>query len=130
MPIARAKSTKRGIVKFGADHVAEGGAFVLDADAVTRTTIPIASKAIGTLSRNSQRVGQLIESFSAALERMQRSGRAFRLMVDVEPKGALKIKEIDSASRFPDHRCSAGSRQCGSRSSARGRAQAGPAACR
>src|SRR5271166_5957780 len=98
MPIARAKSTKRGIVKFGADHVAGGGAFVLDADAVTRTTIPIAPKAIGTLSRNSQRVGQLIESFGAALERMQRTGRAFRLMVDVEPKGALKIREIDSAS--------------------------------
>ena len=98
MPIARAKSTKRGAVKIAADRVARGGAFMLDADAVTRTTIPIASKAIGTLSRNSQRVGQLIESFGAALERMQKTGRAFRLMVDVEPKEALKIREIDSAS--------------------------------
>ena len=63
MPIARAKSAKRRTVKIAADRAAGGGAFVLDADAVpnTRTTIPIASKAIGTLSRNSQRVGQLIE---------------------------------------------------------------------
>ena len=98
MPIAGAKSTKRGAAKFAADHVAGGCAFMLDGDAVTRTTIPIASKAIGTLSRNSQRVGQLIESFGAALERMQRTGRAFRLMVDVEPKGALKIREINSVS--------------------------------
>jgi hypothetical protein len=98
MPIARAKSAKRRTVKIAADRAAGGGAFVLDADAVTRTTIPIASKAIGTLSRNGQRVGQLIESFGAALERMQRTGRAFRLMVDVEPKGALKIREFDSAS--------------------------------
>jgi len=100
MAIARAKSAKRRTVKIAADRAAGGGAFVLDADAVpnTRTTIPIASKAIGTLSRNSQRVGQLIESFGAALERMQRTGRAFRLMVDVEPKGALKIREIASAS--------------------------------
>jgi hypothetical protein len=29
---------------------------------------------------------------------MQRTGKAFRLMVDVEPKGALKIREIDSGS--------------------------------
>ena len=98
MPIARARSAKRGTVKIAADRVAGGGAFMLDGDAVTRTTIPITAKAIGTLSRNSQRVGQLIESFGAALERMQRTGRAFRLMVDVEPKGALKIREIDSAS--------------------------------
>src|SRR5271166_6126136 len=97
MPIARAKSAKRRNVKMAADRVARGGVFMLDGDAATRTTIPIASKAIGTLSRNSQRVGQLIESFGAALERMQRTGRAFRLMVDVEPKGALKIREIDSA---------------------------------
>ena len=100
MPIARAKSTKRGTVKIAGDRVAGGGVFMLDGDAVTRTTIPIASKAIGTLSRNSQRVGQLIEFFGAALERMQRTGRSFRLMVDVEPKGALKIREIDSASEF------------------------------
>ncbi len=97
MPIARAKSTKRGTAKIAADRVAGGGVFMLDGDAVTRTSIPIASKAIGTLSRNSQRVGQLIVSFGAALERMQRTGRAFRLMVDVEPKGALKIRQIDSA---------------------------------
>ena len=71
---------------------------MLDGDAATKTTIPIASKAIGTLSRNSQRVVQLIECLVAALERMQKTGRAFRLMVDVEPKGALKIREIDSAS--------------------------------
>ena len=78
MPIARAKSAKRRTVKIAADRAARGGAFVLDADAVTRTTIPIASKAIGTLSRNGQRVGQLIESFGAALERMQRMpGRPF-----------------------------------------------------
>ena len=95
MPIARAKSAKRRTAKMVANRVAGAGAFVLDGNAVTRTTIPIASKAIGTLSRNSQRVGQLIESFGAALERMQRTGRAFRLMVDVEPKGALKIREID-----------------------------------
>ena len=98
MPIARAKSTKRGAVKIAADRVAGGGVFMLDGEAVTKTTIPIASKAIGTLSRNGQRVGQLIESFGAALERMQRTRRAFRLMVDVEPKGALKIREIDFAS--------------------------------
>ena len=61
MPIARAKSAKRGTVKIAADRVAGGGVFMLDGDAVTRTAIPIASKAIGTLSRNSQRVGQLIE---------------------------------------------------------------------
>ena len=130
MPIARAKSAKRRTVKIAADRVAGGGAFMLDGDAVTRTTIPIASKAIGTLSRNSQRVGQLIESFGAALERMQRTGRAFRLMVDVEPKGALKIREINSASEFRDHRCSARGRQCGSRSSARGGARARSAARR
>jgi hypothetical protein len=98
MPIARAKSAKRRAAKMVANRVAGAGAFVLDADAATRTAIPIASKAIGTLSRNSQRVGRLIESFGAALERMQRTGRAFRLMVDVEPKGALKIREIVSAS--------------------------------
>ena len=98
MLIARAKSAKRRNVKMAADRVAAGGVFMLDGDAATRTTIPIASKAIGTLSRNSQRVGRLIESFGAALERMQRTGRAFRLMVDVEPKGALKIREIVSAS--------------------------------
>ena len=100
MPIARAKSTKRRAVEISADRVAQGGAFMLDGDAVTRTGIPIASKAIGTLSRNSKRVGQLIEFFGAALERMQRTGRAFRLMVEVEPKGALKIREIDSAYDF------------------------------
>ena len=61
MPIARAKSAKRRNVKMAADRVAGGGVFMLDGDAATRTTIPIASKAIGTLSRNSQRVGQLIE---------------------------------------------------------------------
>jgi hypothetical protein len=98
MPIARAKSAKRRTVKTSGDRAARGGASVLDAEAVTGTTIPIASKAIGTLSRNSQRVGQLVESFGTALERMQRTGRAFRLMVDVEPKGALKIREIDFAS--------------------------------
>jgi hypothetical protein len=98
MPIARAKSAKRRTAKMAANRVAGAGAFVLDGNAVTRTTIPIASKAIGTLARDSQRVGQLIESFGAALERMQRTGRAFRLMVDVEPKGALKIREIDSGS--------------------------------
>ena len=130
MPIARAKSAKRRTVKTSGDRAARGGAFVLDAEAVTGTTIPIASKAIGTLSRNSQRVGQLIESFGAALERMRRTGRAFRLMVDVEPKGALKIREIDSGSRFRGHRCSARGRQCGSRSCARGGARAGPAAGR
>ena len=97
MPIVRAKSAKRGTAKTAGDR-AGGGAFTLDGDAVTRTTIPIPSKAIGTLSRNSQRLGQLIESFGVALERMQRTGRAFRLMVDVEPKGALKIREINSAS--------------------------------
>ncbi len=103
MPTARAKSTKRGTAKSAAGGVARGAAFgalVLDADAApnARMTIPIASEAIGTLSRNGRRVGQLIESFGAALERMQRTGRAFRLMVDVEPKGALKIREIDFAS--------------------------------
>ena len=61
MPIARAKSTKRRTVKIAAGRAAGGGAFVLDAEAVTRTMIPIASTAIGTLSRNSLRVGQLIE---------------------------------------------------------------------
>ncbi len=103
MPTARAKSTKRGTAKSAAAGVARGAAFgalVLDADAApnARTTIPIASKAIGALSRNSRRVGQLIESFGTALERMQRTGRAFRLTVDVEPKGALKITEIDPMS--------------------------------
>jgi hypothetical protein len=98
MPNAAAKSKKRGTAKIAATRVSGGGVFMLDADAATRTAIPIASKAIGTLSRNSQRVGQLIESFGAALERMQRTGKAFRLMVDVEPKGALKIREIDSGS--------------------------------
>jgi hypothetical protein len=63
MPVARAKSAKRRTVKIAGDRAAGGGAFMLDGDAVTRTTIP-----------------------------------AFRLMVDVEPKGALKIREIDSAS--------------------------------
>ena len=62
MPIARAKSTKRGAVNKAADRVAGGGVFMLDGEAVTKTTIPIASKAIGTLSRDGQRVGQLIES--------------------------------------------------------------------
>ena len=96
MPIARAKSAKRGTVKIAADRVDGGGVFMLDGDAATRMMIPIASRAIGTLSRNGQRVGQLIELFGAALERMQRTGKAFRLLVDVEPKGALKIREIDS----------------------------------
>ena len=79
MTIARVKSAKRGTVMIAADRVDGGGVFMLDADAATRTAIPIASKAIGTLSRNSQRVGQLIESFGAALERMQRTGKAFLL---------------------------------------------------
>ena len=97
MPIARAKSAKRRTARIAANHVAGARQVVLDGNAVTRTTIPIASKAIGTLSRNSRRVGQLSPP-GAALERMQRTGRAFRLMVDVEPKGALKIREINSAS--------------------------------
>ncbi len=103
MATTKAKSRKPGILGVSVDPAAAGaafGAFVLDADTVagSRTTIPIASKAIGTLSRNRRRVGQLIDSFGAALERMQRTGRAVRLTVDVEPKGALKIREIDAGS--------------------------------
>ena len=102
MPVPNAKSTKPGTTNLvGRQAVgAAFGSFVLDANAVpgATTTIPIASKAFGTLSRNGRRVGQLIESFSVALDHMRMTGRAVRMTVDVEPKGALKIREIDAGS--------------------------------
>ncbi len=100
MPTTKAGAARRRSTTTAAHRTEPSafGAFVLAADALSnaKTSIPIAAKAIGTLSRNSRRVGQLMESFGNALERMQRTGRGFRLMVDVAPKGALKIREIDS----------------------------------
>lgn len=101
MATTRAKSTKSPNVKPAIARSAKRAgldalALKAGADATVAATIPIASKAIGALSRNSQRVGQLVESFGAALERMQRTGRAFRLLVDVAPQGAFRIEEFDS----------------------------------
>ena len=102
MPTPNAKSTKRRTSSIAGRQItgAAFGSFVLDADAVpgATTTIPIASKAFGTLSRNGRRVGQLIASFSVALDHMRKTGRVVRMTVDVEPKGALKIREIDADS--------------------------------
>ena len=102
MPVSNTKPRKQRAANIVGRPVAGAafGSFVLDSAAVAgaTTTIPIASKAFGTLSRNGRRVGQLIESFSIALDHMRETGRAVRMTVDVEPKGALKIREIDAGS--------------------------------
>ena len=102
MPTPNAKSAKRRTsrIVIRQSACAGLGSFALDtgAFATAATTIPITSNAFGTLSRNGRRVAQLIESFSVALDLMRKTGRAVRMTVDVEPNGALKIREIDAGS--------------------------------
>lgn len=99
MPGAKAKSGSGGAARKGRAGLRRNasGAFLVaaGAGAAARMAIPVETKTIRALSKKGKLIGHLLETYGAALERSQRTGRAVRFTVDVEPAGTPRITPVE-----------------------------------